>query len=58
MQLEAINKQFSTKVALISLAVQHNLLKLYGLYDTNWKVVGVPYMSNEIVVLLLKGNHI
>lgn len=53
------NQQFQTEVALISLAVHRNLLRLYGFCMTpTERLLVYPYMSNGSVALRIKGKHI
>lgn len=53
------NQQFQTEVALISLAVHRNLLRLYGFCMTpTERLLVYPYMSNGSVASRLKGIHI
>lgn len=53
------DKQFQTEVALISLAVHRNLLRLYGFCMTpTERLLVYPYMSNGSVASRLKGKHI
>ena len=52
------NQQFQTEVALISLAVHRNLLRLYGFCMTpTERLLVYPYMSNGSVASRLKGNR-
>lgn len=53
------DQQFQTEVAMISLAVHRNLLRLNGFRMTpTERLLVYPYMSNGSVASRLKGKHI